>query len=207
MNYIFREPASLSTILILFIGLLFLIIYLNYIFVKRSRISQLKKRSPILLVGFPNSGKTFLMKELSKNTTHIYDKILNLNYTNLVYNGTVRIEILDHQGPFLKNKKLNQSLIKELKHIDPKGIIAVIDVSTFGEPIGEQIEFIKRISHYFDKKKIFLVANKVTKESKAKLKEITKVFGPNFYKIRNNKPEDVNKLRNDLIEFLITKKD
>jgi GTP1/Obg family GTP-binding protein len=206
MDYIFTEPASLSSILILFIGFLLLTIYLNYILTKRMKFSQLKKTSPVLIIGFPNSGRSFLVKELSKGKTYGYDKILNLNCASLTYDGTVGIEILDHQDVFLKDGKLNQSTLKELKFLDPRCIIAIIDVSMFGEPVSKQIEFIKKISEYFAGKKVFIVANKISKDSKTKIEEIKKAFGPDFYRVKSNRPEDVDKLRKDLIEFLIAKK-
>jgi GTP1/Obg family GTP-binding protein len=202
MEYVFVEPMSMASLFVLFIAFLVLFVYLTYLFIKRTKISKLKKIPTALVVGFPNSGKTFIVKELSRGGKGVFDKILNISYADVMHEGIVKLKILDHQDIFSVDGKIDHGTVDGLKSINPNYIIDIIDVSYFSEPIGNQINKINRINERFDGKKFFLVANKVDKSSKKKIKKIEEIFGKKYYKIRINKPEDVEKLRKDLMRLL-----
>jgi len=202
MQYVYTEPLSMTSLFVLFIAFLVLFVYITYLFLKRKKISNLKKASTALIVGFPNSGKTFIVRELSKSERGTFDKMLNISYVDLMHEGIAKLKILDHLGVFSVDGKIDHGNINILKTINPKYIINIIDVSPFSEPIKNQINLINRINRKFEGKKTFLIANKIGKDSKSKLKKIEEVFGKKFYKIRTNKPEDVEILRKDLLMLL-----
>jgi GTP1/Obg family GTP-binding protein len=202
MKYVFIEPASIVGLIVIFTSFLVLLIYLTYVFLKRAKLSSLRKASTAFIVGFPNSGRSFVVRELCKSSMGVFDKILNISHADLIHDGTVKLKILDHHGTFSRDGKVDRGAIKQLKNIDPKYIINVMDVSQFAEPIEQQIDFIKRVNKNFKSKKVFLVANKVGRKSGKNLRKIREEFGKNFYKIRMNKPKDIEKLRQDLIKFL-----
>ena len=199
---IFIQPLSMVSFLLFFLVMLIIIIQLTYFFTKRKRIWELRRMSTIFIVGFPNSGRSFIMRNLSGSNEGFLDKILNISYIDIVYNGRTAIKILDHEGVFSIEGKINDVFMRDVKAIDPECIVAVIDVSWFSPPIENQIQFILKMKEEFKGKKFFVVANKVDKTSKEKLRRIERVFGKKYYKIRINHPEDVEKLKRDLMEFL-----
>ena len=201
MDYVFVEPLSMTSMFVLFIAFLVLLVYLTYLFIRRAKISSLKKIPTAFIIGYPNSGKSFILKELCKCKEN-FDKILNINYFDVMHDGISKSKILDHQGFFSRDGKINHDIIDELKAIEPQYIISIIDVSPFSEPIENQINFVTEVNKKFKGKKIFLVANKIDKSSKNKLNKIKGVFGNNFYEIRSNNLSDIKKLREDLIRFL-----
>lgn len=202
MDYVFIQPISMVSLFVLFITFLVLLFYLTYIFAKKSRISNLKKTKTAFIVGFPNSGKSFILKELCKRDTGNFDKMLNISYSDFIHDGRSKLKILDHHGLFSLDGKLYDNTIDKLKSIDPKYIIDIVDVSPFTDPIENQINFVTKVNEKFKDKKIFLVANKVDKNSKKKLMKIEEIFGKNFYKVRINKPTDIEPLRKDLLNLL-----
>lgn len=202
MEYVFIQPLSMASLFILFIAFLVFLVYFTYLFIKRIKISNLKKMSTALIVGFPNSGKSFIVKELCKSKEGVFDKMLNISYADLMHDGMVKLKILDHQGIFSTDGKVDHGIIDDIKTINPKYTINIIDVSPFSEPIENQIDLINKVNKKFKGKKSFLVANKVSKKSGRRLKKIEENFGKKFYKIRVDKPEDTKKLREDLLRFL-----
>ncbi|NIO45173.1 MAG: hypothetical protein GTN36_06525 [Candidatus Aenigmarchaeota archaeon] len=204
MDYVFIEPLSMVSLFVLFIAFLVLFVYLTYLFIKRIRISKLKKTPTALVVGFPNSGKTFILKELSKKEKGVFDKILNISHADIIHGGIVKLKIIDHQGIFSLDGKVDRETVKSLKNINPNYIINVVDVSSFSEPIEEQIDVMEKINKIFKGSRTFFVASKIDKSSRKKLKKIEELFGKNFYKVRISKPNDVRKLREDLMNFLKT---
>ena len=204
MEYVFIEPLSMVSLFILFIAFLVLLVYLTYLFIKKMRISDLKKMPTALIVGFPNSGKTFIVKGLSKRESGVFDKILNISYADLMHDGVPKLKILDHHGIFSTDGKFDHGTIDHLETIKPNYIINIVDVSPFSETIENQINLITKVNNKFKGRKNFLVANKVGKKSRKNLKKIEENFGKNFYKVRINKPGDVKKLREDLLKLLKT---
>jgi len=204
MNYVFIEPISMTSLFVLFIAFLVIFVYLTYLFYRKVRISNLKKIPTAFVIGFSNSGRSFIIKELCKCKKGFSDKILDISYSDLVHEGIIKLKVIDHQNSFNKDGKVDHRSVDGLKGINPRYIISIIDVSPFSEPVENQINFANKISEKFKEKKVFIVANKVDKNSKNKLKKIEESFGKNFYKIRINKPSDAGKLRKDLIKFLET---
>lgn len=205
MAYVFVEPLPLGSLLLFFISSLIVIIYLVYYSVKRKKILDLKKIPTVFIVGLPNSGRTSIMRELSNSKVSFLDKTLNLSYMNMVYDGKMALKIVDYQGIIYNEGRLNDTILNDMKAINPKCIIAIIDVSIFAEHIENQIQFIFKIKEMFKNKKIFLVANKVDKTSKNKIRDIEKTFGKNIYKIGLNQPKDTEKLKKDIIRYLTKK--
>jgi hypothetical protein len=79
MDYTFIEPISMTSLFVVFIAFLVLLVYLTYLFTKKSIISFLKKMPTAFIIGFPNSGKSFIIKELCRCSTFNFDKILNIS--------------------------------------------------------------------------------------------------------------------------------
>jgi GTP1/Obg family GTP-binding protein len=154
----------------------------------------------IFIIGFPNSGRTSIMKALSMNEVGIMDRILNIGYMDLVYDGKMALKVLDHMGTFYSDGKINDGMLRDVKTIDPACIIGVIDVSWFSAPIENQIQFMMKVRDIFANKKLFLIASKVDKTSRDKLKMIEKTFGKNIYKLSLEKPRNVEKLRKDILD-------
>ena len=202
MQYIFIEPLSMVGLFVFFVTFSIVLVYLAFLFLKRARIAMLKRTPIAIITGFPNSGKSVILKELCNNNMEGFDNILNVSYGDIVHDGVVKLKMLGHQGFFSKDGRIDGKSIYDLMKLGPKYLINVLDVSPFSDPIEKQIEFGDFLKNKFKMKRFLVVANKVDGNSKEKLRKIERKFGKKFYKIGLNKPADVNKLRNDLLHLL-----
>ena len=202
--YTFTEPLSLEGLLLSFLAVLLILVYLVYFFRRRKKILELKKLPTVLIIGLPNTGRTFLLKTLSEGKPTFSDKLLNLDYVDLDHNGKLAARILDHKAFSSSDQLIEKKLIEiveDIRSIDPLAVIGVIDVSKYSEPLEKQVKFILRMKEFFKDKPFYIVVNKIDETSENKIKKIEKEFGK-IYKIRWNSEEDVDILKRDLLECL-----
>lgn len=205
MGYLFTEPVSFGTLSLFFLLFLIVLIYIVYFYTRRRIILKFKREPTAFIVGVPNSGRTFIMKALSKSNISFFNKLLGVSYIDLIYDGKTKLKIVDHHELFDMDGRFHESALNEIGNMDPKCIVIVLDVSQFSAPIENQIQFVMKMKEVTKNKKIFVIANKLDKTSNEKVKVIEKFFGKAIYKVRFNKPEDSKKLRTDLTSYFVKK--
>ncbi len=162
----------------------------------------------IVVAGYPNVGKSSLVKIISSATPKIdyypfTTKSINIGYTKF---NNIRFQILDTPGlldrELLKRNKIELQAIIALKYLAKK-IAFIIDPSeSCGYPITNQINLYREICKLFPEIPIFLIFNKMDLISKERLEIIKKneIFNENIFFIIAVQGEGIPKLLEELFD-------
>lgn len=182
----------------------------NLIFLKEAakRLSDLPDiyldMPTIVIAGYPNVGKTTLLKALTGSAPKIAPYPFTTTGLQLGYfeHKHQRYQVIDTPGlldrPLEKRNKVELQAISALKHL-AKSIAFVLDPSeTCGYQLADQLNLLKDIRKSFPETKIFVVANKTDLLNKETVEKMRKAL-PDILFITATTGDGVEELKLKLI--------
>lgn len=188
---IFEETISLPfSILGISIFILFIFSLIFY-HSRKNIIRSLYKTPSIIFLGPKLSGKTTMIKEITKKDVipHIKDNDIHVSYLD---NGK-KIQFVEPQNFHPENK----NIIRKMKEMNAKSFVYMFDVSHFSDKIENQIKMLNEIQNLFNNMNCIVVANKIDIANKKKLKKIKSEF-KNVHEVSLYNKNGLKKLKNSI---------
>lgn len=193
MDIALIQPFSFIYVIIFIIGIAATIFSIRFYMFRSRRLKNLLKYPLVLVLGLPNSGKTSLIKALT-NGSVIADPVKdNFEFSFVTYGGK-NYQFCDFPY-FLKDSKIDESGISEIKKLNPNLIIYLIDVSPFSDSIEAQINILNKIKSELKDVPVFIVANKVDSSDGRKIKELEEKLSEDIYRISLYTGDGIEKLK------------
>ena len=133
----------------------------------------------IVIAGFPNVGKTTLLKALTGSEPKIASYPFTTQQLMIGYTKDKKFQIIDTPGlldrPLKKRNKIELQAILALKHLAQKIIFVIDPTEICGYSLDEQIKLLLEIRTNF-KTEIKLLVNKLDLLSADKIKDLKQRF-------------------------------
>ncbi len=179
----------------------------DFVFLEKARkefkkLPSVKQIRTIVLAGYPNVGKTSLLKALTRSEPEINSYPFT---TKEIKVGFVRknkkrvLQVIDTPGildrPLEKRNKIELKAILALRHLAEKILFLIDPTLSCGYSLEEQLNLYKSIKKIFKEKEIFLVINKSDLiKDKDSLKNALKPLKTYFISARKGELNDIKPL-------------
>ncbi|MGC8817388.1 MAG: NOG1 family protein [Candidatus Hadarchaeum sp.] len=158
----------------------------------------------IVIAGYPNVGKSTLLKALTGSTPKIAPYPFTTTGLQLGYfeHGHQRYQVVDTPGlldrPLEKRNKAERQAITALKNL-ARTIVFVIDPSeTCGYQLEDQLRLLEDLRKSFPETRFLVVANKTDLLNEEKIIELRKTH-PDILFLTANTGEGVDTLKQELV--------
>ncbi|MFB6089280.1 MAG: NOG1 family protein [Candidatus Aenigmatarchaeota archaeon] len=151
--------------------------YLNKCKTDLEKLPSIRDVPTVVLSGFPNVGKTYLLKVLTGSEPQIESYPFTTKNINVGFfkKGFQEYQVLDPPGlldrPIEDMNRIEKQSVSALKYL-ANIIVYVFDPSETSYPIKKQLELLKEIKKEFEGIEIIVVINKMDSFQKKKVKEI-----------------------------------
>jgi nucleolar GTP-binding protein len=185
---IFEESLSLlqsiTVAILIAVGIL---IWRFHVF-KKKHFKHLTEIPSIIILGPESSGKTSLIKKLTKS--EVFPDPIE-DHLNIAYleNGGKKFQVVDGD--------ITPRNLEQLKKLNYKLIVYVFDPSPNSIPIEEQIKNFEKLKKFFGYAKIFPVVNKTDIADGERLNKIKNEI-QNFFKISVETGDGLEQLKKTL---------
>ncbi len=133
----------------------------------------------IVIAGFPNVGKTTLLKSLTGSEPKIASYPFTTQQLMIGYTKDKKLQVIDTPGlldrPLKKRNKIELQSILALKHLAQKIIFVIDPTETCGYNLDEQVKLLLEIRNTF-KIEIELIINKIDLLDAKKLEDLKQRF-------------------------------
>ncbi|MFB6076116.1 MAG: NOG1 family protein [Candidatus Aenigmatarchaeota archaeon] len=151
--------------------------YLNKCKTDLEKLPSIRDAPTIVLSGFPNVGKTYLLKVLTGSEPQIESYPFTTKNINVGFfkKDFQEYQVLDPPGlldrPIEEMNKIEKQSVSALKYL-ANIIIYVFDPSETSYPVKKQLELLREIKKEFEGVQIITVVNKMDSFQERKVEEI-----------------------------------
>lgn len=189
---IFEQSLTIfQSIIVMTFSAFLVFIWRFYVFRKNS-LNTLTRLPSIIVVGDRFSGKTSLVRAITRNEPikHPLEDALGINYLR---ERDKKVQIID--------ANVTKEDFEKLKRFNLKSFIYVFDVSSDSESFKNQMKDFEKFKEIFSGVKSFVVLNKIDLVEKREIKKIKNNF-QNVYEVSTKTNEGLEDLKKSVISSL-----